>query len=110
MKTLNVRELRQETSRLKQTLAEEGELPLDRNKVRQRFDDDLRSGFFIVNPLRTSILVSARRCIADGKPQATLEALHLATALEANADVLATGDRQFPRATRAAGLRVETII
>ena len=110
MKTLNVRELRQETSRLKQTLDEEGELLLDGIEVRQRFDDDLRSGFFIVHPLRTSILVCARRCIADGKQQATLEALHLATALEANADMLATDDRRFPRAARAAGLRVKTFI
>ena len=110
MKSLIVRELRQETSRLKQTLAGEGELLLDRNKVRQRFDADLRSGFFIVHPLRTSILVSARRWIADGEPQATLEALHFATALEANADVLATDDRQFARAARAAVLRVETFI
>lgn len=86
MKTLNVRELRQETSRR------------------------LRSGFFIAHPLRTSILVSARRWIADGEPLAALEALHLATALEANADVLATDERQFARAARAAGLRVETFI
>ena len=86
MKTLNVRELRQETSRR------------------------LRSGFFIVHPLRTSILVSARRWIADGEPLAALEALHLATAREANADVLATDERQFARAARAAGLRVETFI
>ena len=110
MRTLNVRELRQETSRLKQTLAGETELLLDRNKVRQRFDDDLRSGFFIVQPLRTSILISARNWIADGEPLATLEALHLATALKANADMLATDDRRFPRAARAAGLRVETFI
>ena len=111
MKSLIVRELRQETSRLKQTLAGEGELLLDRNKVRQRFDADLRSGFFIVHPLRTSIL-GARRRIADGEPQATLEALqlHFATALEANADVLATNDGQLPRAARAAELRVETVI
>ena len=110
MKTLNVRELRQETSRLKQTLDEEGELLLDGIEVRQRFDDDLRSGFFIVQPLRTSILISARNWIADGEPLATLEALHLATVLEANADVLATNERQFARAARAAGLRVKTFI
>lgn len=83
---------------------------IDRAKVRLRFDDDLRSGFFIVHPLRTSVLISARRWIAEGEPLATLDALHLATALEANADVLATDDRQFARAARAAGLRVETFV
>lgn len=83
---------------------------IDRAKVRLRFDDDLRSGFFIVHPLRTSVLISARRWIAEGEPLATLDALHLASALEANADVLATDDRQFARAARAAGLRVETFV
>ncbi len=83
---------------------------IDKAKVRLRFDDDMRSGFFIVHPLRTSVLISARRWIAEGEPLATLDALHLASALEANADVLATDDRQFARAARAAGLRVETFV
>ena len=97
-------------SALRRRASEHPRKTIDRDKVRLRFDDDLRSGFFIVHPLRSSILVSARRWIAEGQPLATLDALHLATALEANADVLATDDRQFARAARAAGLRVETFV
>jgi len=97
-------------SALRRRAGERSGKTVDRAKVRLRFDDDLRSGFFIIHPLRTSILVGARRWIAEGEPLATLDALHLATALEANADVLATDDRQFARAARAAGLRVETFV
>jgi predicted nucleic acid-binding protein len=97
-------------SALRRRAAEHSGKTIDRAKVRLRIDGDLRSGFFIVHPLAPSILIGARRWIAEGKPLATLDALHLATALEANADVLATDDRQFARAARAAGLRVETFI
>jgi predicted nucleic acid-binding protein len=97
-------------STLRRRAAERPGKTIDRAKVRLRFDDDLRSGFFVIHPLRTSILVSARRWIAEGEPLATLDALHLATALDAHAEVLATDDRQFARAARAAGLRVETFV
>lgn len=97
-------------SALRRRAVEAGGRAIDRAKVRLRFDDDLRSGFFAVHPLRTAILIDARKWIAEGQPLATLDALHLATALDANADVLATDDRKFARAARAAGLRVETFI
>jgi uncharacterized protein len=83
---------------------------IDRNRVRLRIDDDLRSGFFEVVPLDTSILIAARQWIAEGEPLATLDALHLASALAAGADELATDDKQFARAARAAGLRVTTFL
>lgn len=83
---------------------------VDRARTRLRIDDDLRSGFFDVVPLSTTILIAARRWIAEGEPLATLDALHLATALAAGAEVLATDDRQFVRAARAAGLRVKTFL
>ena len=45
--------------------------------------------------------------IADGKaPLATLDAIHLATALTIEADVLATDDRQLARAAKAQRLAV----
>lgn len=97
-------------SALRRRAAERTGKSIDRSKIRLRFDDDMRSGFFVLHPLRTSILISARRWIAEGEPLATLDALHLATALEARADVLATDDRQFARAARAAGLRVESFV
>lgn len=83
---------------------------IDRSHVRSRFDDDMRSGFFLLHPLETSILAGARRWIAEGEPLATLDALHLATALAADADGLATDDRQLARAARAAGLHVTTFV
>lgn len=81
---------------------------LDRNQVRLRIDDDMRSGFFAVHALDTSVLISARRLIAEGPPLATLDALHLASAIDGRADVLATDDRQLARAAIDAGLQVKT--
>lgn len=83
---------------------------LDRHRARLRIDDDMRSGFFQIVPLDTSILIAARLCIAEGAPLATLDALHLASALAARAEVLATDDKQFARAARAAGLKVTTFL
>lgn len=83
---------------------------IDRARVRLRIDDDMRSGFFIVHPLQTSVLIAARRWIAEGEPLATLDALHLATAIESHAELLATDDVRFARAVRAAGLAVTTFI
>lgn len=83
---------------------------VDRHRARLRVDDDLRSGFFEVVPLDTSILIAARRWIAEGEPIATLDALHLATALAAEAQGLATDDRQFARAARAAGLKITSFL
>lgn len=81
---------------------------LDRNQVRLRIDDDMRSGFFAVHELDTSVLISARRLIAEGPALATLDALHLASAIDGGADVLATDDRQLGRAAMDAGLRVKS--
>lgn len=81
---------------------------LDRNQVRLRIDDDMRCGFFGVHMLDTSVLISARRLIAEGPPLATLNALHLASAIDGGADVLATDDRQLGRAALNAGLRVKS--
>ena len=52
--------------------------------------------------------IAARRWIAEGEPPATLDALHLASALEAGADSMATADRQLARAAAAAALDVIT--
>jgi predicted nucleic acid-binding protein len=83
---------------------------LDRDAVRTRIDQDMRCGFFLVHPLETEVLIEARRLIMEGEPLATLDALHLASALRAGADTLATDDRQLSRAARAAGLSVTTFV
>lgn len=89
---------------------EPGSRGIDRAAVRLRIDDDMRSGFFIIHPLDAGILMEGRRWIAEGEPLATLDALHLASALQAGADTLATDDPQFARAAKAAGLHVTTFI
>lgn len=81
---------------------------VDRGEVRLRIDDDMRSGFFAVHPLDTSVLIAARRLIAEGPPLATLDALHLASAIGGGADVLATDDRQLARAAVHAGMQVQS--
>jgi predicted nucleic acid-binding protein len=83
---------------------------IDRAATRLRIDDDMRSGFFLVRTLDTSILIAARRWIAEGEPLATLDALHLASALDAEAEILATDDKQLARAARSAGLQVTSFL
>jgi predicted nucleic acid-binding protein len=73
--------------------------------IRMRFENDLRSDFFEMQSVTSEVLLQARRLIADRtSPLATLDALHLSTALEIAADVIATNDKQLARATRAYGL------
>ena len=76
--------------------------------MRLRIDDDMRGGYFAVYALDTSVLISARRLIAEGPPLTTLDALHLASAIDGGAEVLATDDRQRGRAAMNAGLRVKS--
>jgi predicted nucleic acid-binding protein len=74
-------------------------------EIRMRFENDLRSGFFEMHSITSAVLMQARQLISDRTaPLATLDALHLSTALEISADVLATNDKQLARATRAYGL------
>jgi predicted nucleic acid-binding protein len=74
-------------------------------EIRMRFENDFRSGFFDMHALTPAVLLQARQLISDrSAPLATLDALHLSTALEISADVLATNDKQLARATRAYGL------
>ncbi len=73
--------------------------------MRLRFDADLRLGFFEIHPLTSGVILKARQLVADGgAPLATLDALHLGTAIDIAADAVATDDRQLLRATKAQGL------
>jgi predicted nucleic acid-binding protein len=81
-----------------------------REKLRLRIDDDMRGGFFLVHTLNTAVLIEARQWIAEGEPLATLDALHLATALHAGAEVFASDDRQLQRAARAAGFNIHSFL
>ena len=78
---------------------------------RVRFENDLRIGFFDLHSMSQPVLLRARQLIADGKtPLATLDAIHLGTALTIEANVLVTDDRQLARAAKAQGLKVISFI
>ncbi|MDQ6680265.1 MAG: type II toxin-antitoxin system VapC family toxin [Pseudomonadota bacterium] len=79
------------------------------NELRRRFEGDLQLDFFALHPLSRPILVGARQLIADGlAPLATLDSIHLKTALEIRAEAFATEDRQLARAAAKHGLKVIT--
>ena len=74
---------------------------------RVRFENDHRPGFFESQAVLAPVQLRARQLIADDKmPSATLDAIHLATALTIEADMLATDDRQLARAAKAQRLSV----
>lgn len=86
-----------------------GVLKLPQNRL--RFDTDLRLGFFEIHPLTSAVILKARQLVADGGvPLATLDALHLSTAIDIAADAVATDDRQLMRATKARGLNAISFI
>jgi predicted nucleic acid-binding protein len=79
------------------------------NELRVRFESDLHLDFFTLHPLSRPILIGARQLIADGRTQlATLDAIHVKTALDIEADAFATDDRQLARAAAKHGLKVIT--
>lgn len=90
--------------------ARENNGTIPREKLRLRIDDDMRGGFFLIHTLNTAVLIEARQWIAEGEPLATLDALHLATALHAGAEIFASDDRQLQRAAKAAGFKVHSFI
>lgn len=81
------------------------------HSLRLRFESDLRLGFFEIHPLTSAVILKARQLVADGgAPLATLDALHLSTAIDIAADAVATDDRQLMRATKAHGLNAISFI
>lgn len=79
------------------------------SELRTRVEGDLRLDFFTLHRLSRPILIGARQLIADGMaPLATLDAIHVKTALDIEADAFATDDRQLARAAARHGLEVIT--
>lgn len=78
------------------------------DSVQRAFDDDVRQGVLEVYPLEDLHAVAAAGLIArlPGQPLRTLDALHLAIALEHGAKVLATADRVMAAAGKSLGLKV----
>lgn len=78
------------------------------DSVQRAFDDDIRQGVLEVYPLEDLHAVAAAGLIArlPGQPLRTLDALHLAIAMERSTKVLATADRVMAAAGKSLGLQV----
>jgi predicted nucleic acid-binding protein len=73
------------------------------------FTEDLQHAVWRTHPFPTPAFGIARRLIQDrGNTLATLDALHLASALELACQGFVTADKQLARAAAAAGLAVHT--
>jgi uncharacterized protein len=74
------------------------------------FGDDIRSGFFQVEPLADRHAIVAHDLIGrlSGHSLRTLDALHLAIALSSGATLLASADRAMARAAGALGISAVT--
>ncbi len=81
--------------------------PRQASAIRQRFLADISSGGWNLIDFGNDVFSKASDLIDHlGAPLATLDALHLACALQHGANELATGDRQLANAARKARLRV----
>ena len=75
--------------------------------VRERFLTDLSSGGWAMVEFRPEVFARASDLMVHlGAPLATLDALHLACALQHDAVAMATADKQLAAAARKAKLRV----
>jgi predicted nucleic acid-binding protein len=75
--------------------------------MRSRFHADLSSGAWSLIEFGADVFSKASDLMVSlTAPLATLDALHLACALQHGADQFATGDLQLATAARKSGLRV----
>ena len=78
---------------------------------RSRFAADLTGALWAMQPFEVASFGRAIGLLRDlGTPIATLDALHLACAIELNCAALATCDRQLARAAEASGLVVHSFV
>ncbi len=76
-------------------------------QVRQDFADDLRAALWAMRPFPSAALTLASDLLRTlAAPLATLDALHLASAVELDCSAIATGDRQLAKAAGERGLAV----
>jgi predicted nucleic acid-binding protein len=75
-------------------------------RVFREFERDIRDGFLVVHPLRDEHVLSATRLIERLKALSlrSLDALHLAIALDLKASTIATADRVLADAAVTLGL------
>ncbi len=80
-------------------------------QVRQAFADDLTAALWSIRPFPSAGLARAQELLRDLEaPLATLDALHLATALEFDCTFIATADRQLAKAATEKGLGVHSFV
>ena len=80
-------------------------------QVRQDFANDLRGALWSMRPFPTASLARAAELLRIVvAPLATLDALHLATAVEFDCSAIATGDRQLAKAAAEHGLDVHPFL
>ena len=78
---------------------------------RSQFAADLAGALWAMLPFEVASFGRATGLLRDlGTPLATLDALHLACAIEMNCGALATSDRQLVRAAEASGLLVHSFV
>lgn len=80
-------------------------------QVRQAFANDLTAALWSMRPFPSVSLGRAQELLRKlAAPLATLDALHLAMALEFECTAIATGDRQLAKAATEQGLGVHTFL
>ncbi len=79
-------------------------------RVLEAFESDVRQGFVAVHPLEDRHALAAVGILTRlaRHPLRTLDALHLAIALDVDARVLATADAVMAAAAKALGMTVES--
>ena len=80
-------------------------------RARSSFAADLRGALWAMRPFEVASFGRANTLLRDlNTPLATLDALHLACAIELHCTALATSDRQLARAALASGLVVHSFV
>ena len=80
-------------------------------QARRDFASDLASAVWSMHGFDGACFARGTELLRTlASPLATLDALHLACAIETGCDALATGDRQFARAAAESGLTVHSFI
>ncbi len=80
-------------------------------QARELFAIDLASALWSMRPFGASVFAHAAQSMRElALPLATLDALHLACAIELRCEALASGDRRLLAAAAARGLRVHSFV
>lgn len=80
-------------------------------QARIDFAADLTAALWAMHPFEAASFARASVLIRElDSPLATVDALHLACAIEFGCDAIATGDRQLARAAQASGLIVHSFV